>query len=343
MDASAVYRARAPGVVQVEVRDGGGVAQTGSGWVADAKRGAIVTNAHVITNAGDASDPEDVKPFGTVYVELDGGERARAKVLGYDLFDDVAVLQVEPGALPLTEIPMGHSSTVQVGEPVAVIGSPFGRPGSLSVGVVSQVGRQIAAPAQLCFDTAGAIQTDAAMNRGNSGGPMLDARGRVIGVSSQINAGLDGGSVGVGYAIPVDAVRRSLRQILARGQSRYAWLGVDVHPVNRSLARRFSLPSSVGVVVRGVSPNSPASAAGLRPGKEVLFEGESVTPDGDLIVRADGRVVRDLDDLLEAIADRQPGETAQLGIWRDGKRMTVPVKLGERPLARDRVCGGGPE
>ena len=194
-----------------------------------------------------------MKPFGKVYVELDGGERAKAKVLGYDLFDDVAVLQVEPGALPLTEIPMGHSSTVQVGEPVAVIGSPFGRPGSLSVGVVSQVGRQIAAPAQLCFDTAGAIQTDAAMNRGNSGGPMLDARGRVIGVSSQINAGLDGGSVGVGYAIPVDAVRRSLRQILARGQSRYAWLGVEVHPVNRSLARRFSLPSSVGVVVRRVS------------------------------------------------------------------------------------------
>ena len=128
MDASAIYRARAPGVVQVEVRDGGNVAQTGSGWVADAKRGAIVTNAHVITNAGDASDPADVKPFGEVYVELDGGERAKARVLGYDLFDDVAVLQVEPGALPLTEIPMGHSSTVQVGEPVAVIGSPFGAP-----------------------------------------------------------------------------------------------------------------------------------------------------------------------------------------------------------------------
>src|SRR4051794_11900679 len=190
LDPMRLYAARSRGVVTLEAAfdPHPGVTASGSGFVVDAARGLILTNSHVVTNSAEATSPGEVRKADHVYVSLAGGERADARIVGYDLFDDVAVVRLDASRLRLVQVPLGSSSSVRVGAPVAAIGSPFEEPGSLSVGVVSQVGRQIPAPAGVCFLTSGAIQTDAAINHGNSGGPLFDAAGRVIGINAQIDS-----------------------------------------------------------------------------------------------------------------------------------------------------------
>jgi S1-C subfamily serine protease len=260
-------------------------------------------------------------------------------VVGFDLFDDVAVVRTDPRALHLVPVPLGSSQAVHVGEPVAAIGSPFDEPGSLSVGVVSQVGRQIPAPAGVCFLTAGAIQTDAAINHGNSGGPLFDAAGRVIGINAQIDSTGTGGQ-GVGFAVPIDAARRSLRQILASGQARYAWLGVITEQtVTPSFAQRFGLSARSGALVGGIAPNSPAAAAGLRAGTRVAsYAGKDVHPDGDVIVQLGRYPVRSLDDLQAAVTGYPPGQTVAVRFWRGGDQRTAQVRLAARPLSPAGGC-----
>ncbi len=175
---AALYAARSRGVVTVYVDVGGGKVQSsGAGFVADASRGLIITNSHVVTNSDRATDPRLVQPYGPIYVQRADGSRVLANIVGYDLFDDIAILHYDPNRLPMPAVPMGDSTTVRVGDPVAAIGAPFGHSESLSAGVVSQIGTQIIAPASVCFLTTDAIQTDAPINPGKLGRPAVQRGG----------------------------------------------------------------------------------------------------------------------------------------------------------------------
>ena len=265
--AAAVYRAHVRSVVTVLVDTGKGDVQlNGSGFVADARRGLILTASHVVTSSADAKDPRDVQQYGPVYVMRVDGARAPATIVGFDLFDDIAVLHYDPTLLALPTAPLGDSATVRVGDLVAAIGAPFGQVESLSAGVISQIGNQIVAPAAVCFRTTDALQTDAAINPGNSGGPLFDSAGKVIGVNSQIDNpnGADAGT-GVAFAVPINAAQRSLAEIVKTGHVSYAWLGVSALTLTPDIVRRS--PSSTraaprpGRASRPVSARPPSTAA----------------------------------------------------------------------------------
>jgi S1-C subfamily serine protease len=343
LDAEQLYKERSPGVVTIDVVFTDGSVFSGSGFVVDAKRGLILTNSHVITNSGSVSDPNAVHPGDHVYVEQLDGERTEAKVVGFDLFDDVGVLRVDPTRMHLHKVPLGQSSSVVVGEPVAAIGSPFGEEGSLSIGVVSQIARQITAPAGVCFSTAGAIQTDAAINHGNSGGPLFDAAGDVIGINAQIDTDAQStgqGSQGVGFAVPVDAARESLRQITTTGRARYSWLGVStVVPMSATLAQQFHLPVSYGALVDKVTKGSAADIAGLRAGsRTALYAGEVIHQDADIIVRLGNQVVHSVEELQLAVSKHPPGANVPVRYYRDGTEQTAHVVLQNRPLVPAGGC-----
>jgi S1-C subfamily serine protease len=217
-----------------------------------------------------------------------------------------------------------------VGEPVAAIGSPFGERQSLSIGVVSALNRNIESLTD--FAIGNAIQTDAAINPGNSGGPLLDARGRVIGINSQIRT-TSGGGEGVGFAVPVDTVRRSLRELREEGRVPYGYLGVTTSSLYPQLAERLDLPDDDGAIVIEVQPDSPADEAGIEAGSDTIeFQGQQDIPsDGDVIVAVDGKRLSRLDDLADLIGARDEGETVKLRVLRDGEERTVEVELGRRP------------
>ena len=263
LDAREVYRRSSPGTVSVVAYRGGVVASGGAGFVVDAS-GTVVTAAHVVTTSADVDEAERVEAYPTLYVQGADYSRAPARLVGYDLFSDVAVLRFDPASMPhLPPLQFGRSSAVRVGAWVAAIGTPYGRSGSFSAGVVSQIGRPIDAAAAVCFDTRDAVQTDAAINAGNSGGPLLDDRGHVVGMVTQIDS-QDGTDAGVAYAVPADTVRRSLTHIRREGKVRYAWLGVAADPVTASLANQFSLPARRGALIRDLAADGPAARAGLR-------------------------------------------------------------------------------
>ena len=340
-DPSTVYAREAPGVVTViSLFDGdredarpSGAEGLGSGFVIAAD-GRIATNAHVVTNGSGA----DVRAAETVYVQFADGNQVPAEIVGTDLNSDVALIKVDPAGLTLRPLPLGTSRGLTVGAPVAAIGSPFGEPQSLSVGVISGVNRTIDSlnsggeGVGGSFAINGAIQTDAAINHGNSGGPLVDAGGRVIGVNAQIQT-TGGGGEGVGFAIPVDTVRRSLAQLAEKGTVDYAWIGVSTVPVYPQLADEFDLPSDTGALVQSVTPDSPADAAGLSAGDdgEVTFQASRFRVGGDLITSVDGRALTRDYDLATAIAPLAPGTVVALEVWRDGDRRTVQVTLGTRP------------
>src|SRR5204862_6989110 len=216
-------------------------------------------NSHVITNAGESAPGHGAD---RVYVEFQDRDRAPAKIVGWDVFDDVGVLKVEPSAHSLTPVPLGNSAAVAVGEPVAAIGSPFGNEDSLGVGVVSATHRSIDSLTS-SYALVDAIQTDAPINHGNSGGPLFDARGRVIGINAQIRS--DSGSAeGVGFAVPINSARRSMAQLIAGGRVSYAYVGIQTEDLIPSVAKRLGYVVSHGAVVLGVTSHSPGAAAGLR-------------------------------------------------------------------------------
>jgi S1-C subfamily serine protease len=268
-----------------------------------------------------------------VYVEFADGNQVEATVRGYDPEADVALLKVDPEGLTLRPLPLGESDKVEVGTPVAAIGSPFSERQSLSVGVVSAVDRSISG--LTAFQISGAIQTDAAINPGNSGGPLVDEDGEVIGINQQIKTS-SGGGEGVGFAVPVDVARRSLEQLRDKGEVSYAFLGVETVPIYPQLRERFDLPVSKGAWLQDVTDGGPAAAAGLRGGgdSETTFQVRSYRPGGDVITRIGDRPVEDPDDLSLAVALLDPGATVTVEAWRDGERREVKVKLGERPLQR---------
>ena len=282
----------------------------------------------MITNAGETSGP--VRGAGSVYVEFPDHDRLRATIVGWDVFDDVGVLRVDPAAHPLTPLPLGRSATVVVGEPVAAIGSPLGNADSLAVGVVSAVGRSIAALTAPSFQLEDAIQTDAPLAHGSSGGPLLDAAGRVIGITAQIRND-SGGPAGIGFAVPIDAARRSLQQLLTTGKVRYAYAGVQAEDLTPSLAAHLGLGVRRGALVDRVTPGGPADRAGLRGGtRQESFLGETISRGGDVITAVDGRPVLDADALVRIVTSLRPGRTVSFAVVRGARRLTLPVTLGSR-------------
>jgi len=329
--AARIFAQRSPGVVTVFSYFADGTAAQGSGFVVSPK-GVILTNAHVITNAGETQTGQPVRPATQIYVEFSDHDRIPAHVVGWDVYDDVGVIRVDPAQHGLAPLPLGRSATVVVGEPVAAIGSPLGNENSLAVGVVSAVGRSIAALTAARFQLIDAIQTDAPITHGSSGGPLLDAHGRVIGINAQIRTD-SGGSSGIGFAVPIDSARRSLTDLLAHGRVAYAYAGLQTQDLTPSLARRLHLPVLHGALIERVTPGGPAAHAGLRGGTaQIQFEGEQFVTGGDVIVSAAGVPVTDADTLVRIITiTLRPGQTVRLGIVRGGTHSTVSVRLAERP------------
>jgi S1-C subfamily serine protease len=329
-DPARIYANRSAGVVTIiaffDVVEAGQHASQGSGFVVS-RRGHVLTNAHVITNAPSAS----VAAAETVYVEFADGDRVPATVVGWDLFSDVGVLEVDPDDHPLKPVPLGNSEAVSVGSPVVAIGSPFGRENTLTTGVVSATKRSIESLTS-DYDVPNAIQTDAAINRGNSGGPLFDAAGRVIGINAQIRSE-SGANEGVGFAVPVNTAKRVLREILARGEVRYAYAGVSTQDLTPSLARQLGYAVGYGAVVACVEEGSPAARAGLRGGHdEQQFFGEEIVDDADVVIAVNGRPVRSGSDLVGIISQNlRPGRVASFRVVRGKDRLRIPVKLGERP------------
>jgi S1-C subfamily serine protease len=289
----------------------------GSGFVMD-KAGHIITNEHVVAGAK------------SVQVSFSDNESLKANIIGTDPSSDVAVLQVDARSRALTPLPLGDSDSVQVGDPVVAIGNPFGLDRSITAGIVSALQRPITAPNGFTIDHV--IQTDAALNHGNSGGPLLNARGQVVGVNSQIQTDGGNGNVGVGFAIPIDTVKDVAAQLIKNGRAEHAFLGIEGKPVTAQVARLFHLPASHGVLVATVCRSSGAADSGLKPAStNVVVAGESWPLGGDLIVRADGVSVGSTDQLRSVVAARKPGDTVDLEVYRDAKKLNVHVQLGRQP------------
>jgi S1-C subfamily serine protease len=336
-----IYDRDGPGVVfiQSDIRSqstspfglpgqGGGIA-TGSGFVLD-KDGYILTNAHVV---------EDAREVGVRFTEE--SDLVEAKVVGADLSSDIAVLKVDPDDAPkLVPLKLGDSADLRVGDPVIAIGNPFGYSRTVTTGIVSALQRQISAPNNFQIDNV--IQTDASINPGNSGGPLIDAHGEVIGINSQIATGGSNGSVGIGFAIPVNSAKEIVPQLEEEGEVERPYLGVTTTTVTEQLAQDLNLPVDQGALVQEVAPGGPADKAGLRGGRTAIAEGLKVG--GDVIVKVDGKDVEQSADVADAILDREPGDTVAIEYFRGDERKTVEVELGKRPQSLDasgQPQGGG--
>ena len=293
---------------------------TGSGFVVD-KDGYIVTNAHVVEGAD------------SVDVSFDeNGDSVPADVKGVDTSADLAVLKVDPSKVKnLTPIPLGDSSEAQVGDPVIAVGNPFGLSRTVTTGIVSGLQRQIQAPNG--FTISNVIQTDASINPGNSGGPLLDANGRVIGINSQIATGGGQGSVGIGFAIPINTAKKLFPDLKAGETVQRAYLGVQMQGVTKQLADDLNLASDQGALIVDVTPNSPADKAGLRGGRSQTSSG--VAAGGDLIVAIDGKEMRDENEVATAVANHRPGDKVDIEYYRGNDKKTVTVELSKRPASAD--------
>jgi S1-C subfamily serine protease len=289
---------------------------TGSGFVV-AEDGTIITNAHVV----EGSDDVQVR-FG------EDGEFIEADVAGRDPSTDIAVLKIDPKeAGKLSPLPLGDSSKVRVGDAAIAIGNPFGFTRTVTTGIVSALQRQIEAPNG--FSIPNVIQTDASINPGNSGGPLLDGRGRVIGINSQIATGGSSGSVGIGFAVPVNTAKRLLPTLKRGDEVKRAYLGINMAAVTDQVAEDLNLPSKRGALIQSVVNGGPADRAGLKGGRTPT--GEGLAAGGDLIVEVDGEKVNTPDDVSGAITDDKPGDTIEIVYFRGDDRRTARVKLGERP------------
>ena len=330
-DPSRIYATRSSGVVTIYAIYGNslsGQEAQGSGFVVS-PQGYILTNSHVITNAGEAAGKATAA--NKLFVEFQDRDRIPAKVVGWDIYDDVGVIKVNPADHHLDAVPLGDSAQVKVGQPVAAIGSPFGNVNSLSVGVVSATERSIDSLTSQ-YSLIDAIQTDAAINHGNSGGPLFDARGRVIGINAQIRS--DSGSAeGVGFAVPIDSARRSMTQLIAAGRVSYAYVGIKTEDLIPTIAKRLHYPVFHGAVVTKVNPNSPGAQAGLRAGTdEQVLLGSPFISGGDVIVAIANYPVGSAEDVVRVVTEQlSPGQAVPVTFIRGGRRHQVTVKLAERP------------
>ncbi len=327
MSVNEIYERAAPGVVQIASTSGTADSSSGSlspsalgsGFVVD-KAGHIVTNFHVVEDADE------------IRVSFSNRDTVEAELVGTDPSTDLAVLRVDSSASALTPLPLGDSDDVRVGDPVVAIGNPFGLDRTATAGIVSALQRLITAPNDFTIDHV--IQTDAPINRGNSGGPLLNSRGEVIGVNTQIETGgiSTGGNVGIGFAVPSNTVEDVVAQILQTGRVEHAYLGIAGHAVTPDLAETYNLPVDAGVFVENVRPASGAAKAGLEAGDtRVVVAGETYDLGGDIIVAADGDPISSIDELRDAIAAHKPGDKIKLRIYRGAKKTSVTVTLGRQP------------
>ncbi len=290
----------------------------GSGFVWD-KAGHIVTNYHVIEGAK------------SVNVSFSNGDNVKARIVGTDPSTDIAVLQVSTHSRALTPLVIGNSDAAQVGDSVVAIGNPFGYTRSVTAGIISAIDRPLTAPND--FPIQHAIQTDAALNHGNSGGPLLDARGEVIGVNSQISTGNTGqqGNLGIGFAVPINTVHSAATQIIETGHAEHALLGIRAQSLTPSIAELFNLPVKQGVLVAHVQAGTAAARAGLKGATDqAVVAGETWPLGGDIIVEADGVRTRTGNQLSDVIANHKPGDTIELVVYRGNTKKTIEVKLGRQ-------------
>jgi len=323
-----IYERDAPGVVHVrsQLRSSGGSSPfgtdqggeaTGTGFVIDSE-GHILTNYHVVADAT------------AVDVGFDDNRVVRARVLGTDATNDLALLAVDTSGLKLSPLQLGDSSTAEVGDPVLAIGNPFGLDRTLTTGVVSALQRQIQAPNG--FTIQHVIQTDAPINPGNSGGPLLDAAGRVIGINSQIiTGGAGNGNVGIGFAVPINTAKKLLPQLKQAGTVVHAYLGITGATIDASLAD-LQLKANKGVLVQTVTSGGPAAKAGVHGGTiESQLNGARIMLGGDVIQSFDGLTVTSMSDLTADIARHRPGDAVRIGILRSGNQKKLSVTLGIAP------------
>jgi S1-C subfamily serine protease len=285
----------------------------GSGFVID-DQGRILTNQHVVEDAS------------TVTVRFSDNTVSEAKVLGTDPSMDIAVLQAEDVPEGIAPVALGRSADLEVGDPLIAIGNPLGQDRTVTTGIVSALKRTIEAPST--DPISNVIQTDAAINSGNSGGPLFDEQGRVVGINSQIQS-RSGGSDGIGFAVPIDAVRPVAESIIEHGRAEHAWLGIRGQPLTPALAARLGLGERRGVAVVEVVDGSPADDAGMVASANGV---DAVVPEGaDVIVRIGGHGVQDMADVTQEVSGRRVGERLTITVLRDGREVERTVTLGDRP------------
>jgi putative serine protease PepD len=324
---AALYKRDAPGVAVITATTTKQVAGSfftppstekvqslGSGFVIDTK-GDIVTNDHVVAGASG------------IRVGFGSGSTYPAKVVGADPGSDLAVVHVNAPSSALHPLAFDSSSAVVPGDPVYAIGNPFGLDRTMTAGIVSATGRDIQAPNGLTIPNS--IQTDAPINHGNSGGPLLDAAGRVVGVNAQIEGGTVDANVGVGFAIPSDTVRQVAQQLIANGKVEHAFIGVQVETIPPGVSKMVrGIPGS-GVTIAKVTSGSPAARAGLRAAThQVTADGQTALLGGDSITALDGKPIRSAQDLADAVAQKKPGDRISLTVVRGGATRTVSITLG---------------
>ena len=319
-----VYRQASPAVANILTKateydffmDPVPVEGAGSGFVIDSK-GFILTNNHVIEGAQS--------------IEVVLGDRSRypAKVVGADPRNDVALIKIEPKKKPLVALALGDSSTIQVGQKVLAIGNPFGFQSTLTTGVISALGRTVQTSQTTFIDEA--IQTDAAINRGNSGGPLINSHGEVIGINSAIYTPT-GTTAGIGFAIPINTAKRIAHDLITDGRVHQAFLGVETIPINESFAEALGLPAQEGLLVQTTSRGGPAAEAGIRGGDRVAQAGmRRFYVGGDVLTAIDGQKIANRVDVDLMLNKKRPGEEVTITLFRGGKKIDVKVKLGERP------------
>ena len=319
-----IYKQAAPAVASVTTRtmeydfffNPVPVEGAGSGFLIDTA-GHILTNFHVVEGAQ------------AIEVVFGGADQTRykGKMIGADSRNDIALIQIDTTGHKLTPLTLGDSKNLLVGQRVLAIGNPFGFQGTLTTGVVSSLGRTVQTGDNTFIDEA--IQTDASINRGNSGGPLLNSHGEVIGINSAIVSPSET-SAGIGFAIPVNTARRVAEDLIANGRVRRATLGAEGTPLWPGLASALKLPVQQGILIEQVTPGGAAAAAGIRGGSRTVIAGmRQLRIGGDVIVAINGKSISDQTDLNLLLNRQQPGDTATLTIYRDGKKIDVPVKLGE--------------
>src|ERR1700726_4402495 len=318
-----IYRQTAPAVANVLTKatqydffmDPVPVEGAGSGFIID-KRGYILTNFHVVQEAQ------------TIEVVLGDQSRYPAKFIGADQRNDVALLKIEPNGKSLATLPLGDSNNLQVGQKVLAIGNPFGFQSTLTTGVVSALGRTVQTSQTTLFDEA--IQTDAAINRGNSGGPLINSHGEVIGINSAIYTPT-GTTAGIGFAIPINTAKRIAQDLITEGRVHLAYIGVQTIPVGGYLAQALDLPVEEGLLVETAAKGGPAAAAGGRGGGRIAPAGmQRIAIGGDVIVAIDGAKIANTMDLNIVLNRKRPGDTVTLTVYRGGKKLDISVNLGGR-------------
>ena len=329
-----IYLRVNPSVVNIEIVSGYHstidiVDSSGSGFVYDAD-GHIVTNAHVVRDAEE------------ILVTFSDGHVLNADLVAVDDYSDLAVIRVDPAQAPLVPVLLGDSNQLQVGQRVIAIGNPFGLDGSMTVGIVSALGRSLPSarlldPAYDQYSNPSIIQVDAAVNPGNSGGPLLDSYGQVIGINTAIRTE-NGGFQGIAFAVPVNTMKRIVPQLIEEGSVQYSWLGITSPAAEggysvAALADELDFPVRNGILISEVTPGSPAARAGLKAGTQTTtIRGVPIPVDSDIIVAVNGQMIRDIDSLVAFLVENtSPGDTITLTIVRAGQTLDLDVTLGVRP------------